>query len=168
MARSGRRNRQLMYYSIPDGTTPLYETDSDGNIIYEFYEGENGEKIYYLDDEGNKIPRDTGEIVTHYSEEVPFNGSLSSQLENAIMRAWGSDNSKNYATLVLAKTATDFNGNQIELTNGTRIWRKSTVKYMPDGSPDGGSADYVVSGVLDEELNETSYYLTKLDGGTDE
>lgn len=168
MARTARRNRQKMYYSIPDGTTPLYETDSEGNIIYEFYEGSNGEKIYYLDDEGQRIPRDTGETIIHYSEEVEFRGSLSSQLKDAIMRAWGSDNSKNYAVLVLAKNTKDANGELINFINGTRIWRKSIVKYMSDGSPDGGSADYVVSGVLDEELNETSYYLTKLDGGSDE
>lgn len=153
------RNRQKMWYALPGKNRPKYERDDDGNIIYESYEDEDGNEIYYLDDNGNKIPRDTGESEPTFLTPVPFKGSVFSQLESAIMRAWGPDNTDNYAVLVVPKNALP------ELRNGTRIWRKSEIKYKDDGTPDETSADYMIDGVLDEELNEDSYYLTKLDDG---
>lgn len=154
------RNKQKMYYSLPGEEKPKYETDDDGNIIYESYEDAEGNIVYYLDDKGNKIPRETGETESAFSEPEIFYGSIFSQLENAIMRAWGSDNTNNYAVLVVTKNYLP------SLKNGARIWRKSQIKRKTDGTIDETSADYLVSGVLDEELNEDSYYLTKLDGGT--
>lgn len=156
------RNKQEMYYSLPGIERPKYETDDDGNVIYESYKDSNGHVIYYLDDEGNKIPRETGETESSFSEPKSFRGSIFSQLENAIMRAWGSDNTNNYAVLVVTKNSLP------TLKNGARIWRKSKIKRKSDGTVDETSADYLVSGVLDEELNEDSYYLTKLDGGTED
>lgn len=136
-------NKQKMYYSIPIGKTPIYEKDEDGNIIY------------YTDSEGNQIPIETGEYETSYTKPVMFKGCVCSQLEDAITRAWGSDNSNNFAVLVLSKRAKDENGKFIDFPNGTVIWRK----YEP--TSDTTTADYIVDGVMDEELNETSYYLRK-------
>lgn len=158
--RTQSRNKQKMWYALPGENRTKYERDDDGNIIYESFEDEEtGNVIYYLDDDGNKIPRDTGETEPTFLPPVSFCGAIFSQLENAIMRAWGSDNTNNYAVLVVPKNALP------ELRNGTRIWRKSAIKYKYDGLPDETSADYMVTGVLDEELNEDSYYLTKLDDG---
>lgn len=145
--RTQKRNRQKMYYSSPIGTEPIYKLDANGHIVYE-------------DIDGELIPVEIGEERTKYGAVKPLRGALAAQLENAIMRAWGSDNTNNYAILVVDKDKYP------EITNGTRIWRKSKVSKYEDGSVDGSSADYLVSGVLDEELNEDSYYLTKLDGGS--
>lgn len=138
-----QRNKQKMYYSIPGEKVPIYQKDEDGNIIY------------FTDSEGNEIPIETGEYETQYSEPVMFKGYVGSQLEDAITRAWGSDNSNNFAVLVLSKQSKDANGNLIDFPNGTVIWRK----YEP--SSDATTADYIVDGVMDEELNETAYYLRK-------
>lgn len=157
--RTQSRNKQCMWYALPGGNLKKYERDDDGNIIYESYEDAEGNEIFYLDENGEKIPRDTGEIEPSFLMPVAFKGAIFSQLENAIMRAWGADNTNNYAVLVVPKNALP------DLRNGTRIWRKSEIKYKEDGTPDETSADYMISGVLDEELNEDSYYLTKLDDG---
>ena len=78
------------------------------------------------------------------------------------MRAWGSDSTNNYATLILAKHAKDSDGNKLSLPFGARIWLHSEIKTKPNGSPDENSADYQVSGIMNEALNETSYYLQVL------
>lgn len=141
--RTQRRNKQTMWYSLPNGKKPKYETDDNGNIIYD-------------DIDGEKIPRETGEYEPSYSKPVKFKGAIFSQLENAIIRAWGNDNSNNYATLVVAKNALP------DLVNGAKIWRKNKIKYKDDEvTPDESSAEYTVAGILDEELNEDSYYLQK-------
>lgn len=145
--RAQYRNKQRMWYSIPNGEAPIYERNEDGSIKYIEYEG-------------GKIPVETGESEPAYTEPVEFRGSIHSQLEDAIMRAWGSD-SNNYAVLVVAKNALP------DLKNGCRIWKKSEIARK-DGRVDGSSADYEVAGVLDEELNEDSYYLRKLEGGESE
>jgi len=156
-----RRNRQKMSYALPLEKVPIYERDQDGNILYEGYEDIDGTFVYIYDSEGNKIPKDTGENKTVFSEPVGFKGYVGSQLEDAITRAWGSDNSNNFAVLVISKNAIDENGNDLDFPKGTLIWRKYKPEIGIDGTIEPGSADYIVDGVLDEELNETSYYLRK-------
>lgn len=146
MMRTQRRNRQKMWYASPTGSKPVYKRDDDGNIVY-------------IDDGlGEQIPVETGEYETEYTEPKVFRGAIFSQLENAIMRAWGS-NGNNYAVLVVTRDAYP------NIVNGTRIWLKSRVELTEDRLADSSTADYEVDGVLDEELNETSYYLKKLEGG---
>lgn len=141
--RTQKRNRQTMYYAIPDGEVPVYKRDSDGNVIYDIVDGE-------------PIPRETGEYKNIYTEPKELYGSISAQIENALVRAWGSSDANNYAVLVVGKNTYP------DIVNGTRVWKKSEIGRDDDGYVDGSTADYVVSGVLDEELNEDSYYLTKL------
>jgi len=149
LVRTQRRNRQKLYYSIPLGRSPKYVKDDNGNIIYDAIDG-----ISY--------PRETGEYEYSYGEPVLFYGAIFSQLENAIMRAWGSDNTNNYAVLVLRK------GQIPNLVNGTRIWRRNTPITNTDGSVNVDNAEYLVNGELTEELNEDSYYLTILRGDSNE
>lgn len=141
--RTQTRNRQRMFYATPNGSTPIYQRDENGNI-------------QYITVDGKEIPIETGEYEPAFAAAVEFHGAIFSQLENAIVRAWGNDSSYNYAVLVTEKDAYP------EICNGTRIWRKNEIKLKDSGMPDESSADYYVSGVLDEELNETSYYLTVL------
>lgn len=162
MARTSRRNRQRMWYSYPSGKVPGYLRDEDGNILYESYTDADGKEFFYTDDEGNKIPKESGEMEILYSSPVEFWGTITSQLKNAIMRAWGSDSTNNYATLILAKNAKDSSGNELNLPFGARIWLRSEIKKKPNGSPDENSADYQISGIMGEALNQTSYYLQVL------
>ena len=136
-----------MWYALPNGTEPIYKLDADGNIMFEEIDGE-------------QIPIEVGEERQVFTEPQAFRGAIFSQLENAIMRAYGSDDTNNYAVLVVDKDKYP------DIVNGTRIWRKSKLGRNADGTIDGSTADYLVSGVLDEELNEDSYYLTKLGGGS--
>lgn len=150
-----QRNKQKMKYAVPLRKVPKYERDEEGNILYEGYEDEEGNFIFILDSEGNKIPRDTGELETEYGQPTGFKGYIGSQLEDAITRAWGSDNSNNFAVLVLSKHAKDENGEFIAFPNGTLIWRLNEPTVAFD------NAEYIVDGVMDEELNESAYYLRK-------
>ena len=38
--RTLNRNKQKMYYSLQDGTSPVYMTDDDGNVKYIEVDGE--------------------------------------------------------------------------------------------------------------------------------
>lgn len=65
-------NKQKMSYSQQSGKVPVYVTDDDGNIEYSSYTDSDGNVIYYLDDDGNKIPKTTGEYTTGYEKPVVF------------------------------------------------------------------------------------------------
>lgn len=143
------RNKQKMYYSIPSGTEPIYETDDDGNIIT------------FTDDDGNEYNMETGENYTSYGEAVEFSANITGHIKSVIMRSFGADNSDNYAILWCSKGMLPF-------TIGTVIWRNSEVTYNDDGTPDASNADYVIRGILDEQLNEDMYLLTKLKVDTGE
>ena len=148
--RTLRKNRQAMYYSLQLETKPKYATDDDGNIIYEVVDGE-------------KIPIETGETEEVYSEPIKIFGNITSQLHNAIVRAFGSDDSANYAVLLVDKNKYP------SIVSGARIWKKSEVKYkdLYKTIVDESSADYVVRGVLDEVLHNDAYYLQKLNHEVD-
>ena len=57
-------NKQSMKYSLQGERVPIYETDENGNIIY------------YTDSDGNKIPMETGEYTTGYSQPVSCDGNI--------------------------------------------------------------------------------------------
>ncbi len=143
--RTLKRNKQKMWYSLQNGKEPIYKLDEDGNIEY------------ITDDEGNQVPVETGEYKISYTDPVEFKGYVGSQLENAIMRSWGSDNTNNFAVLVVDKQEKDENNTLLDFPNGSIIWRKKAPVVPFDFT----TAEYTVDGVMDEELNETSYYLRK-------
>ena len=69
-------NKQKMKYSRQGQRVTIYETDDDGNIIYEGYTDSEGNFTPYLDSEGNKIPRIKDEYVG-YSLPVDFRANIS-------------------------------------------------------------------------------------------
>lgn len=131
-----------MYYSIPLGTEPIYVTDEEGNIQY------------YQDEEGNLIPLETGEYKDGYSKPIEFSANIGGQLRQTLLSEFGVITSPNYGVMVTDKGEFDFK-------IGTIIWKKSKVQYNEDGSVDSTSADYSVLGVIDEFINEDTYYLHK-------
>lgn len=142
--RTLNRNKQRMKYSNYKESLPVYERDSDGNIIYISVDGEN-------------VPIETGEYETGYEKPTCFRANINSTLTEAFIRAFGVDKSSNKSTIVCSKGFLPF-----EI--GTRIWRKSEVRYKDTAKTivDGDSADYEVVAVNDEALNEDMFLLQKL------
>lgn len=138
------QNQQKMYYSLQDGQIPIYEsyTDDDGNIIY------------ILDNEGNKI--ETGEYQTGYTKPIPFNACINNKLNEVIWQDYGIDDSTNYAQIFVSKGT-------LPLKAGSAIWKKSEIAYKDNDNtiPDESSADYTVKGVADEGLNFDLFLLKR-------
>lgn len=138
------QNQQKMYYSLQDGQIPIYEsyTDDDGNIIY------------ILDDNGNKI--ETGEYQTGYTKPIPFNACINNKLNEVVWQDYGIDDSTNYAQILVSKGA-------LPLKAGSVIWKRSEIAYKDNDNtiPDESSADYVVKGVADEGLNFDLFLLKR-------
>ena len=150
-------NKQRMQYSLSIGTQPEYKMDEDGNIVYSGYMDSDGEFIYYLDENtGEKIPEYTGNQIEIYSEPVIFYSSISNKLSEATSKAFGIDDSTNYAQLVTDKNA-------FPLVEGALIWKRSEVGYKDNNKTiiDSTSADYIVKGVADEGLTVDLYLLRK-------
>lgn len=138
--RTLRRNKQQMYYSIPIGDEPVYETDEYGDVIY-------------VTDELGTHPIEIGEDNEIFDTPKPFRSNISGQLKQTLMREFGVVASPNYAQLVTDKGEFNF-------PLGTLIWKKSEP-VMVDGKPDKASADYSIIGILDEFINEDTYFLHK-------
>lgn len=137
-------NKQAMKYSLQGERVPIYETDENGNIIY------------YTDSDGNKIPIETGESTTGYSQPVSFFANINNKLNEVVWQDYGIDNSTNYAQIVASK-------GELTLKVGSVIWKKSEIVYKDDDNtiPDESSADYTVKGVADEGLNEDLFLLKR-------
>lgn len=133
-----------MYYSLQDGEVPIYETDSEGNIIY------------YEDGEGNRIPIETGETTVGYTEPKKFLANITNKLNEVVWQDYGIDDSTNYAQIIVSKGT-------LPLKAGSVIWKKSEIGYKDDAHtiPDESTADYVVKGVADEGLSEDLFLLKR-------
>jgi len=139
-----KKNKQKMYYSQKTGSRAVYARDDDGNIIYETIDGK-------------RTPVETGETEVSYAGAVEFYANINGKLNDAIVRAFGVDNSDNHAQITANK-------DEFPFVIGTRIWLKSEVKYLDVDKTmiDEDSADYEVRGVLHEGLNEDMFYLVVL------
>ena len=131
-----------MKYSLQGERVPIYETDENGNIIY------------YTDSDGNKIPMETGEYTTGYSQPVSFFANINNKLNEVVWKDFGIDDSTNYVQICADK-------GYLPIKAGDVIWKKSEVTWKEDGLPDSDSADYVVKGVADEGLTVDLFLLQK-------
>ena len=137
-------NKQAMKYSLQGERVPIYETD------------ENGKIIYYTDSNGNKIPMETGEYTTGYSQPVPFFGNINNKLNEVVWQDFGVDNSTEYAQLIVGK-------DELPLKVGSVIWKKSEVGYKDNEKTivDETTADYTVKGIADEGMSEDLFLLQR-------
>lgn len=142
--RTLKKNKQKMYYANQDKEVPIYETDENGNILY------------FEDEEGNKYPLDTGETKIGYSTPVEFSANISNKLDEVRWAEYGIDNSANYAQIVADK-------GKIPLKAGSVVWKKSKVGYqdLAETVVDETTSDYVVKGVADEGLSVDLFLLQK-------
>jgi hypothetical protein len=132
-----------MKYSLFNSSTPEYERDEQGNIIY-------------TEVNGQQVPVETGEEIPAYATPVDFKASISSELNEMHVKSYGVDQSSIYAELVTEK-------NLVPITVGTLIWVKSPVEWEDVGQtiPKAESADYTVVGLMDENMYCDMYLLQR-------
>ena len=143
--RTARRIKQKMYYSNYQKEIPIYEKDSEGNIIYREMP------------DGTSIPLVTGETIQGYEEPIEFLNSITATLTEDELMAFGGEKR------AIAKMT--FRKDEYPFMIGTLIWKKSAVKYDSEGNVDPLSADYKVMGVLDEGQNFHRAILEKITKG---
>ena len=126
--RTPRKIKQPLLYALIKGKA-VYERDDEGNIIYRIVGGK-------------KIPKTTGATRDIYSDPITFYNSISGDLSENELMAFGTQN--NATAKMTYKRA------QYPFRTGTLIWKSSEVKYLDDGTPDPKSADYRVMGIMTE------------------
>ena len=139
--RSLVKNKQNMWYSLFERNAPVYERDSEGNIIYDEMT------------DGTQRPRATGKKKDTYSQPVQFCGNISASGGVAEVESYGIDLSDYDAILYTPK-------GQLPLEEGTVIWYQSSPQFR-DGEVDPSSADYKISRVP-PVLDEMIYLLKGL------
>lgn len=124
-----RRIKQKMYYSLLIGKEPIYERDDLGRIVYQIIAGE-------------RIPIETGESLDKYSEPVEFFNSISGELTEDELKAFGTVNN--------ATSKITYKRDQYPFRTGTIIWKQSEIKRNASNEVDPTSADYRVVGIMNE------------------
>ena len=127
--RTARRKKQKMFYSNFTKEIPIYEKDSEGNVIYREMP------------DGTSIPLTTGEPIQGYEDPHEFFNSITATLTEDEIQAFGGEKK------AVAKIT--FHKGEFPFVTGTLIWKNSAVKYE-DEVVDAKSADYRVVGILDE------------------
>lgn len=143
--RTARRIKQPMFYSNFTQSIPVYERDSEGNILYRTMP------------DGTSIPITTGETKQGYEIPHEFFNSITATLTEDELKAFGGEK------MAVAKMT--FHQGEFPFRTGTLIWKKSPVKYDKQGNVDPKSADYRVMGLLDEGQNFNRAILEKITKG---
>lgn len=141
--RNLKKNKQTMYYALLDRTQPVYEKDSDGNIIY-------------VEINGVQVPAETGEKELVYGNPVKFQGNISMSGDEADATEYGIDRTDYDAILMMRL-------NELPITETSIIWHESPIGYKDEARTiiDDKSADYVVK-KLAPSLNQFKYLLGKV------
>ena len=134
-------NKQSMKYSLQNDKIPIYETDEEGNIIY---------------DEVTEKPLETGEYITGYSKPVSFFGNIAMSGGEVDSVEFGIDVSGYDATLVVDKGT-------IPIDETSLIWHTSEVEYKDEEKTivDENTADYKVLAIK-PSLNTIKYILGRI------
>lgn len=138
--RTARKNKVKLLYSLQGDNIPIYETDDDGNIIYE-------------DIDGEQIPVETGESFTGYQAPVTFYGNLSFYTGWNYPGVWGITLGNADAILLMDK-------DELPIDETSRIWFKSQPVYKDAEKTivDPDSADFSVSRII-PSINCVRYVL---------
>ena len=139
-------NKQAMKYSLQGQTVTIYERDDDGNILY--YTDNDGNP--YLDDEGNKMPK-VLEEKTGFSEPTDFKANIAFSGGEAQSKEYGFDTADFDAILLTDR-------NTLPIQKGDLIWLDSKPTYTSDSLVDETSADFTIVGIK-PALCSTKYML---------
>lgn len=131
--RTARKVTQPMYYALKSEPQPIYERDSEGNIIYLIIGGE-------------PVPKDSGNTTNGIEEPIPFYNSIGSSLTQDEIAAFGVQG-RTLASMTYKRGEYPFKV-------GTLIWLNSEVGRTENGEVDEGTADFVVAGI-----NTTGQYF---------
>lgn len=124
--RTARRIKQKMFYALKGEPQPIYERDSEGNIIYIIVGGE-------------EIPKDTGNTTNGIEEPIEFENSIGSSLSQDEIEAFGVQG-RTLASMTYKREEYPFKV-------GTLIWLNSEVGYKENGEVDEDTADFVIAGI---------------------
>lgn len=139
--RSLNRNKQVMYYALYEDSKPIYETDENGNIIYDIMP------------DGTKIPQEIGSSETGYSAPVEFRANISTAKGEGANEVFGV--SLDYTRSIST------NDVSLPICETSLIWLENEPKYNDDGSVDGDSADYTVVQVA-KSINSIMYAVKQI------
>lgn len=142
--RTLKKNKQKMYYALQSGQVPIYETDENGNILY------------YTDNDGNQYPMETGETEIGYDSVVEFYGNIAMSSGEAEAKEYGIDVSQYDAVLIVEK-------GKLPIDETSLIWFQEEVGYKDAAKTivDGNTATFRVLEVK-PSLNTTKYVLGRI------
>lgn len=121
--RTAKRIKQVMYYSLPIAGEPIYETDSEGNIIYDTMP------------DGESVPRKVGETPDGYSSPVRFLNSITGELTADELQAFGTE--------TRGRCKMTYKKGEFPFVVNTLIWKDTPVTDPVDE----GTADYRIIGI---------------------
>lgn len=138
------QNQQKMYYALQVGQVPIYQTDEEGNIVY------------YKDNEGNSYPLETGEYEMGYDLPVEFFGNIAMSGGETETKEYGIDVSQYDSILVVEK-------GKLPIAETSLIWFQEEVGYKDTEKTivDGNTATFRVLAVK-PSLNVTKYVLGRI------
>ena len=133
-------NKQRLYYALQDKEVPIYERDSDGNIVY-------------VEVDGEQIPVETGETELGYGQPTPFFANIAFGSNETTAQEFGINLADYDAQIVMSK-------GEIPITETSILWYETRPRTMPEDSSiaDKDSRDYEVVAVK-PSLNEVKYLL---------
>ncbi|MFQ9515327.1 MAG: hypothetical protein ACLRZ9_05825 [Eubacterium sp.] len=120
------KNKQPMKYALQISEIPIYVTDENGEIEYDHYTDSEGNKIYYFDKDGNKIPLEAGGKEVLYSTPKDFKANISMSGGEAEAKEYGLSIADYEAVL-------NYGRGEFPLVEGALIWFGSKVEYKYDG-----------------------------------
>ena len=130
-----------MYYSLFTGGSPIYERDSEGEIIYDTMP------------DGEIAPRIIGENPKHYEEPVEFYNSITGELTVEELQAFG-DEPKMKAKITYKK-------GEFPFEVGALIWHNTEPEIIK-GEVNPDSADYRIVGIQDTGRHFYKAMLVKI------
>ncbi len=125
--RTARRVKQPMFYSTHHEGQPVYETDEEGNIVYDIMP------------DGERLPRQIGEDPEGYDTPVKFFNSITGSLTAEELQAFGVE--------ARGKAKMTYRKGEFPFTVGVLIWKNKPIGYTEDGRVDEASADYRIIGI---------------------
>lgn len=138
--RTLNKNKQKMHYAMFDKEVPVYETDENGEILYDEVDGE-------------RIPIETGDTMLGYGEPKEFFGNIAMSGGEMEAREFGLS-SEDYNAIVLCGI------NEYPIKEGALIWHENEIGYedVDETMVDSDTADYIVIKVH-KSLNTVKYIL---------
>ncbi len=143
------KNKQKLYYALVAGDQqPIYERDSNGDIVYDIIDGE-------------LVAKETGDWETPYSNPVEFYGNINTgNTGYAIARAYGISSGNFDAVLCMRK-------GELPLEVTSLIWYDKEPVFRSDHTVDPSSANYSVRRIP-PCLDEICYLLRKVDSNDED